>query len=106
MDANVYFDAMYFELNFLETRINDVIRTIEKTPCPNKAKVTPQLPRLRFLAAHLTKRIEQLLRENPIDWRATLGEIESQEEWPEGPFYPAYTDLSATESFLASYPQP
>ncbi len=103
MDANVYFDSMYFELNFLETRINDVIRAIEKTPCPGKTKVTPQLPRLRFLAVHLSKRIEQLLKEDPIDWRATLGEIESHEEWPEGTFYPAYADMQATESFLANY---
>ena len=98
MDANGYFESVYFEMNFLKTKIDDIIRAIEKTPCPAKNKVAPQLPRLRFLARYLDRRKEQLWSECPTDWKAATRELERHQETPEECFFVPYPGGIAKES--------
>ncbi len=78
MDANVYFDSMYFELNFLKTKISDIIYAVERNP--RAARVIPQLPRLQFLEGHLAKRINQLGSECPSEWCPVNGDMEMQQK--------------------------
>jgi len=77
MDANVYCDSMYFELNFLKTKISDIIYSVENNP--RAARLIPQLPRLQYLAGHLSKRIDQLGSECPAEWCPASGDMEMQQ---------------------------
>jgi len=78
MDANAYFDSMYFELNFLKTKVGDIIHAVESNP--RAAKLIPQLPRLQYLEGHLSKRIAQLWRECPAEWGAASRDMEMQQK--------------------------
>lgn len=78
MDFNGYYDSMYFELFFLKSKISDIIDGVERNP--RAARVIPQLPRLRFLEGHLSKRLDELGTKCTAEWCLAHRHVEIQQQ--------------------------
>ena len=75
MNGEQYFDHMFFELNFLKSKVGDVLRAVEKMPKANRS-LTSQLPRLNLLADRLSARTDKLMDE----WAERIGPPEDAAE--------------------------
>ncbi len=78
MEVRNHCDSMYSELTFIKGKIYNIIRAIEKMPIETKEKLMPKMHELYSLMDYLNERIEQLLKECPVNWAATKEEIEVQ----------------------------
>lgn len=78
-----WWQAEISELTFLKVKISDIIRVVGKMPDGASGKLPPLLPRLNFLADHLSKSIGQLWKEHPANRDAVSADRESPQEWAE-----------------------
>ncbi len=81
MDIREYCDSMYTELTGMKAKVYEILRVIEHMPREERAKIRPQTDELQILVGDLSRKIDRLLRECPIDWsRAKIESEERQEQ--------------------------
>ena len=69
MDIRTYCDSMYAELTGMKAKVYDILRVIERMPREERAKIRVQTDELQFLVGDLSRRIDRLMAECPLDWR-------------------------------------
>lgn len=80
MEVRYYCDSMYSELTFFKAKIYNIVRAVERMPSENKEKLIPKLNELYYLMDYINEKIDQLMRECPVNWSATKKEIESKKK--------------------------
>jgi hypothetical protein len=80
MDLKEYCDSMYEELTGLKGRLYDILQVIEKMPVEAQAKIKLQTHELNLMVGDLSRRIDRLLLECPLDWSREKQEIEELRE--------------------------
>jgi len=80
MDMRNYCDSMYDELTWMKARLYDIFRVIEQMPVEARAKIRPQTDELSLLVGDLSRRIDRLMAECPMDWRKAKLESEAGQE--------------------------
>ena len=75
MDIKDYCDSTYVELTWMKARLYDILRVIDQMPRETQAKIRPQTHELHILVGDLSRRIDRLMTECPLDWSKAKMEI-------------------------------
>jgi hypothetical protein len=80
MDIREYCDSMYQELTWMKAKVYDILQVIDHLPREERARIRPQTGELNILVGDLSRRIDRLMRECPVDWCKSKQEVESGEK--------------------------
>jgi len=78
MDVNSFCGMMQSEINFLKTKVYDIMRAAEKIKDKKEKTHTAQLTELHTLIEHLSEMNDKLAKACPLDWNKEKQEIESK----------------------------
>ncbi len=76
MDIRDYCDSMYEELTWMKAKVYEIFRVIEGLPREEQARIRTQTDELGILLGDLSRRIDRLMAECPLDWRKAKEEGE------------------------------
>jgi hypothetical protein len=78
MDIRDYCDSMYTELTWMKAKVYDILQVIDQLPREERARIRPQTDELGILVGDLSRRIDRLMQECPVDWCKTKTAAEAQ----------------------------
>ena len=78
MDVDSFCGMMQTEINFLKAKLNDIMRTVEKSKSTEKMTHAAQLTELHALIEHLSEMNNKLSKTCPLDWSREKQELESK----------------------------
>lgn len=78
MDVQTYCNDMGRELSGWEKELNGVLNVVAAFPDKDKEIVAAKVSALRGLVEDLTRKIERLKNECPLDWSAVAGQIQRE----------------------------
>jgi predicted nuclease with TOPRIM domain len=91
MDVTSYCENVSKELTGWKTKVEDIVKKLDKIPSGDKEKVVPQVNELHALIEEIDDRIARLKRECPAEWSPDKIELDSklsritniyEEVWP------------------------
>jgi hypothetical protein len=80
MDIREYCDSMYQELTWMKAKVYDILQVIDQLPREERARIRPQTGELNLLVGDLSRRIDRLMGECPVDWCRSKREVETEEK--------------------------
>ncbi len=78
MDIREYCDSMYQELTWMKGKLYDIFQVIEAMPVEERAKIRSQTDELSLIVGDLSRRIDRLMLECPVEWSKTKMEAEAR----------------------------
>lgn len=92
MDVTSYCESVNKELTEWKSKVEDIVKKLDKIPSGDKEKVVPQLNELHALIDEIDDSITRLQRECPSEWSPDKIELDSkmaritniyEEVWPD-----------------------
>ena len=97
MDVKDYCTAMHSELTGWKAKMYDMVRKLDKMPAGEKEEASPQVDVLHGIIDDITKRIEILNTECPVDWEPEKKEIEAKVNQLKSKWYEVWDEYGIAE---------